>query len=116
MMVKKISINPEKIIIDIVLCPKTKLYLQSLYCHRCAYFKSDEGANINCNYKKPQITISDHQKEDLIKIFSKIREKKESSSQQLENNRKNDESMRNIEILKIDLLREIKKRKNSMSI
>ncbi|MFX1420302.1 MAG: hypothetical protein ACFE9N_15435 [Promethearchaeota archaeon] len=112
MKVKKISIHPEKIIIDLVLCPKTKLYLQSLYCHRCGYFKSDEENNIDCNYKKPQIENSDHPKDVLIKLFSEIKKKNGDSSQQLENIDKKDEIKFNLEVLKTALNREIKKKKN----
>jgi hypothetical protein len=76
MNVKKISFEQEKIFIDIVLCPKTNLYLQSLYCHRCAYFYADELNFINCSYKKPHMRIFDKKKEDLIKIFSNVKKKK----------------------------------------
>lgn len=112
MKVKKKSLNQEKIFIDIVLCPKTNLYLQSLYCHRCAYFNTDEEGFINCNYKNPQIKIIDKKKEDLIKIFSNVKKKKDTSSLQLKDKIKNNELKRNLEILKGDLFREIKKRRN----
>jgi len=115
MKVKKISLKPEKIIIDVVLCPKTKLYLQSLYCHRCGYFKTDERTNINCDYKKPQGNISDHQKDELIKIFSEIINKKEDHSQQLEDKEKVDDKM-NVEMLRIELLHALKKKNDSIKI
>jgi hypothetical protein len=116
MKVKKISIHPEKIIIDLILCPKTKLYLQSLYCHRCGYFRSDEENNINCNYKKPLVDTSDNQKDVLITLFSEIRKKKEKSFRQLENEEKKDEINLNLEALKTELNREIKKRKNFIKV
>jgi len=107
---------PEKIIIDLVLCPKTKLYLQSLYCHRCGYFKSDEENNINCNYRKPLIDIPDHHKDILIKLFSEINKNKRNSFQQLENEDKKDEINLNTEVFKTELNREIKKRKNFIKV
>lgn len=112
MKVKKISAHPEKIIIDLVLCPKTNLYLQSLYCHRCGYFKSDEEININCNYKKTLIGNGDNHKDALIKLFSEIKEKKEKSPQQLENKNEKVEIKSNLEVFKTELNREIEKRKN----
>ena len=116
MKVKKKSLNQDKIFIDIVLCPKTNLYLQSLYCHRCGYFYTDEEDFINCNYKRPQIKIIDKKKEDLIKIFSNVKNKKDSSSLQLKDKENNNVLKRNLEVLKSDLFREIKKRKNSVLI
>ncbi|MHA1624775.1 MAG: hypothetical protein ACTSXN_01885 [Promethearchaeota archaeon] len=86
MKVKKKSLNLGKIIIDIVLCPKTSLYLQNFYCHKCAYFISDVKNHIICSYKKPQIKNADQKKEELIKIFSKI---KGVSSQHLVEKKKN---------------------------
>ncbi|MHA1193895.1 MAG: hypothetical protein ACTSP9_16675 [Promethearchaeota archaeon] len=71
MKVKKKSLKLRKIIIDIVLCPKTSLYLQNFYCHKCAYFISDVKNHISCSYKKPQ--NANQKKEELIKIFSKIK-------------------------------------------
>jgi len=87
MKVKKISINLEKIIIDIVLCPKRNLYLQSLYCRRCTFYISVDKNYVNCNYKKPNRTISS-----------------------------NHDSKRNIEMLKKELFQVIKKRNTSMNI
>jgi len=116
MKIKKVSISSKKIFIDIVLCPKTNLYLQNLYCHRCAYFTLDEENYIKCNYTNPHINLIDHQKEELIKIFSEIKEIKENSSQGFKDNKANNESMSNIVRLKKDLLKEIKKRKNYIKI
>jgi len=111
MKVKKKSLNLEKIIIDIVFCPKTSLYLQSLYCRRCAYFNSDEKDHISCNYKKLQIKNTDQKKEELIEIFSKIKGKNEVSSQHLVDKKISDD---HIGMLKTELLLEIKKRNKSI--
>ncbi len=116
MKVKKISLNLKKIIIDIILCPKINLYLQSLVCPRCAYFNSNEKNYIICNYEKLHRTIPNHSKEDLIKILSKIKKEKESSSHQSETDKINDDFTRNIKMLKKELFQEIKKRKTSMNI
>ena len=116
MKVKKISLNLKKIIIDIILCPKINLYLQSPVCYRCAYFISDEKNHINCNYKKPQIRNTNQKKEELIKLFSKIKGEKEISPKQIVDKKRNHDSIRNIETLKADLIKELKKRKNSMMI
>jgi len=116
MKIKKVSLSSEKIFIDIVLCPKTNLYLQSPYCRRCGYFTLDEENYINCNYKNPQINLIDYQKEELIKIFSEIKDIKEDSSQGFKDNKVNNEFMSNMDIFKKDLLKEIKKRKNSIKI
>jgi len=110
MKVKKKSLNLEEIIIDLVLCPKTKLYLQSLYCHKCAYFNSDEMGHISCKYKKLQIKNADEKKEELIKIFSKIKGKNETSSQQLVDGEKNHDFIRDIDTLKVNLFKELKER------
>ncbi|UCC19140.1 MAG: hypothetical protein JSV62_13720, partial [Promethearchaeota archaeon] len=93
-----------------------KLYLQSLYCHRCGYFKSDAENIINCNYKKPKIEDSDPHKDVLIKLFSEIKKKSGKSSQQLENMDKKDEIKFNLEVLKTELNKEIDKRKNYIII
>ena len=110
MKVKKKSLNLEKIIIDLVLCPKTSLYLQSLYCRNCAYFNSDKRDHISCNFKKLQIKNADQKKEELIKIFSKIKGKNEVSSQQLVDKEKNHDFIRDIETLKVNLFKELKER------
>ena len=115
MKIKKVSLNSEKIFADIVLCPKTNLYLQSLYCHRCAYFSLDEDNYIICNFINPQINLIDSQKEELIKIFSQIKDIKENSKGSKEDKANND-SMSNIERFKKELLQEIRKRKNSIKI
>ncbi|NVM38267.1 MAG: hypothetical protein HWN81_21920 [Candidatus Lokiarchaeota archaeon] len=115
MNVKKISINVKEIIIDIVLCPKTNLYLQSLYCHRCGYFNFDDKTSINCYYKKPQGNISDHQRDELIKIFSEIIHKKEDRSQQLQDKEKFEPKISN-EILRAELLHALKKKNDSIKI
>jgi len=117
MKVKKVSINFEKISIDMILCPKTNLYLQSLYCSRCAYFNSKDKNYISCNYEKPHSTISsDHSKEELIKILSKIKKGKDNFCHQMESDKKNNDCSRNIEMLKKELFQVIKKRKTSMNI
>jgi len=110
--VKKKGLNLDKIIIDIVLCPKTSLYLQNLYCHKCAYFNSDERDHISCNYKKLQIKNVNQKKEELIKIFSKVREKNEISTQYIANKKSKHDSIRDIEALKADLSKELKKKFN----
>ena len=110
MKVKKKSLDLEKIIVDLVLCPKTSLYLQNLYCHNCAYFNSDETDHISCNYKKLQIKNTIQKKEELIKIFSKIKGKNEDSSQQLVDDEKNQGFIRDIEALKLNLFKELKER------
>ena len=113
MKVKKKILNLEKIIIDIVFCPKTSLYLQSLYCRRCAYFNSDERDHISCNYKKLQINNANQKKEELIKILSKIKGKNEVSSQSLDDKKISDD---HIGMLKTELLLEIKKRIKSIIV
>lgn len=110
MEVKKKSLNMEKIIIDIVLCPKTNLYLQSLYCHKCAYFNSDEREHISCNYKKLQIENADKRKEELIKIFSKIKEKNDVPSQQLVDKEKSNNFIRDLGTIKVNIFKELKER------
>jgi len=101
MKVKKKSLNLEKINIDIVLCPKTSLYIQSFFCHKCVYFNSDKRDYIRCNYKKLQIKYADKKKEELIKIFSK-------------NKGKNHNFIRDMETLKVGLIKELKKIKKCM--
>lgn len=113
MKVKKKRLNLEKMILDMVFCPKTSLYLQSLYCRRCAYFNSDERDHISCNYKKLQINNVDQKKEELIKIFSKIKGKNEILSQHLDDKKMSDD---HIGMLKTELLIEIKKRIKSIKV
>ena len=110
MKVKKKSFNLEKINFDKVFCPKTSLYLLSFFCHKCAYFNSDERDHISCNYKKLQKKYADQKKEELIKIVSKIKGKNEISSQHLVDEEKNHDFIRDMETLKVDLIKELKKR------
>ena len=70
MKVSKIPIRPNKIGIDLILCPKTTLYLQDLYCRRCPYYISDDENFIECTFKKPNYGQSDPTKDKLIKDFS----------------------------------------------
>jgi len=114
MKVKKKSLNLEKINIDIVLCPKTSSYIQSFFCHKCAYFNSDKRDHIRCNYKKLKIKYADQKKEELIKIFSKNKGKNEISSQHLVNKERNHDFIRDMETLKVDLTKELKKIKKCM--
>ncbi len=113
MHVKKKCLNIENIFVDIVLCPKTRLYLQSLYCHNCAYFKLDEENHIHCNFETPQIKNTDKEKEKLIKIFSKINGKNEVSFHQLVD-KEEDDFLRNRDLLKTDLFRALEKRKKNI--
>ena len=113
MKVAKTSINIKDVIIDVVLCPKTNLYLQSLYCHRCGYFNIDQKTAINCYYKKPLGSIADHQKDELIKIFSKIKHKKENSALQL-GDKENIDSKTNIKMLRTELLKALKNKNDSI--
>ena len=116
MNVKKKRLNFETIIIDKVFCPKTRLYLLSFFCHKCAYFSSEERDHISCNYKNLQIKYADQKKEELIKIFSKIKGKNEISSRHLVDKEKNRDFIRDMEILKVDLIKELKKRNTCMMI
>ena len=116
MKVKKISLNLKKIIIDIILCPKINLYLQSLVCPRCAYFNSNEKNYIICNYENLHRIIPNHSKEDLIKILSKIKKGKDNFCYQMYSDKKNNYCSKNIEMIKEELFQEIKKRKTSMNI
>ena len=115
MKVAKTSINIKDVIIDVVLCPKTNLYLQNLYCHRCGYFNIDEKTSINCYYKKPLGSKIDHQKDELIKIFSEIKNKKEETSLQL-GDIGNTEPKTNKEMLRAELLTALKKKNDSIKI
>ncbi|MFW9894553.1 MAG: hypothetical protein ACFFD7_01970 [Candidatus Thorarchaeota archaeon] len=62
MKIKKIPIKPNKIGIDLILCPKTNLYLQDLYCRRCSYYRLDTDVWLECNF-----TGHRHGKPDRIK-------------------------------------------------
>ena len=66
--------------------------------------------HISCNYKKRQIRNDNQEKEELIKIFSKIKGKNEVSSQQLVDKEKNHDFIRDIETLKVNLFKELKER------
>ncbi|MHA1320426.1 MAG: hypothetical protein ACTSQ1_11550 [Promethearchaeota archaeon] len=114
MNVRKKRLNLEKIIIDIVLCPKTSSYLQSFFCHKCTYFNSDERNHISCNYRNLQIKYADKKKEELINIFSKIKGKNEISSHHLVDKEKNHDFISDMETLKVDLIKELKKRNTCM--
>ncbi len=70
MKVSKIPIRPGKIGIDLVLCPKTNLYLQDLFCRRCAYFESDNEKFIQCGFTGHRFGKSDPIKDKLIKDLS----------------------------------------------
>lgn len=70
MKVKKIAIRPDKIGIDLVLCPKTSLYLQDLYCRRCPHFELNNEKFIQCNFIRPKYGQSDPIKDKLIKDLS----------------------------------------------
>ena len=70
MKVNKIPIRPDKIGIDLVLCPKTNLYLQDLFCRRCAYFEFDNEKYIECSFTGHRYGKSDPVKDRLIKDLS----------------------------------------------
>ncbi|MFX0001560.1 MAG: hypothetical protein ACFE9Q_14985 [Candidatus Hodarchaeota archaeon] len=114
MNIKKISLNVKDVVIDVVLCPKTNLYLQSFYCHRCGYFNFDNKTSINCYYKKPVECNSEQQKDKLIKIFSEIKNKKIKSLQLGDKEITEDEI--NIEILRAELLQALRKKNDYIQI
>ncbi len=70
MNVKKIPIRPDKIGIDLVLCPKTNLYLQDLFCRRCGYYESDGEKFVQCNFTGHRYGKVDPIKDKLIKDLS----------------------------------------------
>jgi len=70
MKVNKIPIRPNKIGIDLVLCPKTTLYLQDLYCRRCPYFELDNEKFVQCKFTRPKYGQSDPIKDKLITDLS----------------------------------------------
>ncbi len=70
MKINKIPIRPNKIGIDLVLCPKTNLYLQDLFCRRCSYFEFDNEKYIQCNFTGHRYGKSDSVKDRLIKDLS----------------------------------------------
>lgn len=70
MNIKKIPIRPDKIGIDLVLCPKTNLYLQDLFCRRCGYYESDNDKSVQCSFTGHRYGKSDPTKDKLIKDLS----------------------------------------------
>ena len=70
MRVNKIPIRPDKIGIDLVLCPKTNLYLQDLFCRRCAYFEFDNEKFVQCKFTRHKYGQSDPIKDRIIKDLS----------------------------------------------
>ena len=70
MNIKKIPIRPDKIGIDLVLCPKTNLYLQDLFCRRCGYYESDDERLVQCSFTGHRFGKSDPIKDKLIKDLS----------------------------------------------
>ena len=71
MKIKKITIRPNKIGIDLVLCPKTLLYLQDLYCRRCSYFEVNHEKHIECKFTGHRYGKPDPVKDRIIKDLSK---------------------------------------------
>ncbi len=70
MKVNKISIRPNKVGIDLILCPKTNLYLQDLYCRRCSYYKFDNEKFIECTFTGHRYGKPDPIKDRIIKDLS----------------------------------------------
>ena len=70
MKVNKIAIKPDKILIDLVLCPKTLLYLQDLYCRRCAYYEFDSEKHVECNFTGHRYGKPDPIKDRIIQDLS----------------------------------------------
>jgi len=70
MKVSKIPIRPNKIGIDLILCPKTNLYLQDLYCRRCSYYKLDNEVFVECNFTGHRYGKPDPIKDRIIKDLS----------------------------------------------
>jgi len=70
MKVNKIPIRPTKIGIDLILCPKTNLYLQDLYCRRCSYYKLDNEVFVECNFTGHRYGKPDPIKDRIIKDLS----------------------------------------------
>ncbi len=71
MKVNKIPIRPNKVGIDLILCPKTNLYLQDLYCRRCSYYKLDNETFIECTFTGHRYGKPDPIKDRIIKDLSK---------------------------------------------
>ncbi|MBD3196105.1 MAG: hypothetical protein GF317_13690 [Candidatus Lokiarchaeota archaeon] len=63
MKIKKVKFRPSKIEIDLILCPKTNLYLQNLYCRHCGYYDSENDNFIICKYKNVNFTQKKRNKE-----------------------------------------------------
>ena len=70
MNIKKIPIKPDKIGIDLVLCPKTNLYLQDLFCRRCGYYTSDDEKFVQCGFTGHRYGKADPIKDKLIQDLS----------------------------------------------
>ena len=70
MKVNKIPIRPNKVGIDLILCPKTNLYLQDLYCRRCSYYKFDNEKFIECTFTGHRYGKPDPIKDRIIKDLS----------------------------------------------
>lgn len=70
MKVNKIAIRPNKIEIDLILCPKTLLYLQDLYCRRCSYYKLDNEKYVECNFTGHRYGKPDPIKDRIIQDLS----------------------------------------------
>jgi len=70
MKVNKIQIRPNKVGIDLILCPKTNLYLQDLYCRRCSYYKLDNEKFIECTFTGHRYGKPDPIKDRIIKDLS----------------------------------------------
>lgn len=70
MKVNKITIRPNKIGIDLILCPKTNLYLQDLYCRRCSYYKLDSEKFVECDFTGHRYGKPDPIKDRIIKDLS----------------------------------------------
>jgi len=70
MKVNKIPIRPTKVGIDLILCPKTNLYLQDLYCRRCSYYKIDNEKFVECNFSGHRYGKPDPVKDRIIKDLS----------------------------------------------
>ncbi|MHA2038341.1 MAG: hypothetical protein ACW98X_18045, partial [Promethearchaeota archaeon] len=70
MKVNKILIRPNKIGIDLILCPKTNLYLQDLYCRRCSYYQLDTEQFVGCTFTGHRYGKADPIKDRIIKDLS----------------------------------------------
>jgi hypothetical protein len=70
MKIKKIPIRPNKIGIDLILCPKTNLYLQDLYCRRCSYYQLDTDVWVECNFTGHRYGKSNPIKDRIIQDLS----------------------------------------------